>query len=48
MRFGYVAGSLALSPGAGAIRSGFAQLTADESATDLIARADGELLDRRQ
>jgi len=48
VRFGYVAGSLALSPGAGAIRTGFAQLTADESATDLIARADGELLDRRQ
>lgn len=46
-RLGDVAGSLAESPGAGAIRTGFAQLDGDESATELIARADNELLDRR-
>ena len=47
-RFTDIAALLAASPAdAGAIRTGFAQLTPDETAADLIARADGELLDQR-
>jgi len=46
-RLDQVAGALSASPGGGAIRVGFAQLAPDESATQLIARADSELLDRR-
>lgn len=47
-RFSEVDDALARSPDAGAIRVGFAQLTADEVATDLIARADKELLAQRK
>jgi diguanylate cyclase (GGDEF)-like protein len=46
-RFSDVAALLASSPDAGAIRTGFAQHTPDETASDLIARADNELLDQR-
>ena len=44
-RFKQVADALAAAPHAYAIRTGFAQLTAQESATELIARADSELID---
>jgi len=43
-RFGLVAGALAAAPGVGAIRTGLAQLTGPETATQLVARADAELL----
>lgn len=43
-RFGQVSETLAAAPGVGAIRTGLAQLTGSESATELIARADAELL----
>jgi diguanylate cyclase (GGDEF)-like protein len=43
-RFAQVADALAAGPGAGAIRTGLAQLTGPESATQLVARADAELL----
>lgn len=46
-RFSQVAGALAASPDAGAIRVGFAALTDEDRADELIARADSELLDRR-
>lgn len=46
-RFSQVAGALAASPDAGAIRTGFAAFTDDDRADELIARADSELLDRR-
>jgi len=47
-RFSQVAGALAASPDTGAIRTGFAELRSDDdSADELIARADGELLDNR-
>ena len=46
-RFSDIAALLAASPDAGAIRTGFAQLTPDETAADLIARADNDLLDQR-
>ena len=47
-RFSQVAGTLAASPDAGAIRTGFADLRSDDDGPDgLIARADGELLDSR-
>lgn len=44
-RFGVVATTLAADPQAGAIRSGIAQLAAHETAAELIARADRELID---
>ncbi len=44
-RFSQVAGALAASPDAGAMRTGFAQLLDDDAAGELIARADSELLD---
>jgi diguanylate cyclase (GGDEF)-like protein len=44
-RFDRVASALAASPVAAAIRTGFAELTPHESATELIARADSELID---
>jgi diguanylate cyclase (GGDEF)-like protein len=44
VRFGEVAAALAAAPHAGQIRTGFAQLTAGDTAAELIARADGELL----
>lgn len=43
-----VAGALAASPDAGAMRTGFAQLLDDDGAGELIARADSELLDGRR
>ena len=47
-RFGDVASALASAPVGGAMRTGFAELVAeDESADELIARADRELLDSR-
>jgi diguanylate cyclase (GGDEF)-like protein len=42
-RFSAIARSLAGAPVPAAIRCGFASLTGDESAANLIARADGEL-----
>jgi diguanylate cyclase (GGDEF)-like protein len=47
-RFSAIDKALAVASGPGAIRSGFAELRPDESAEDLIARADGELVDRRR
>jgi diguanylate cyclase (GGDEF)-like protein len=44
-RFEQVTGALAAAPQDDAIRTGFAQLAPDESATQLISRADSELLD---
>ncbi len=44
-RFAQVAADLAAAPGVGEIRTGFARLTDQESASELIARADGELID---
>jgi diguanylate cyclase (GGDEF)-like protein len=46
-RFGMVARALAASTGGGAIRTGLAELAAEESATDLVARADAEMLATR-
>jgi diguanylate cyclase (GGDEF)-like protein len=43
-RFDQVAGALAAGPGVGAVRTGIAQLADRESATELIARADAELI----
>ncbi len=47
-RLSQVAAALAASPEAGAIRTGFAELTAEGSAAEMIARADRELTDRRR
>jgi diguanylate cyclase (GGDEF)-like protein len=47
-RFSAIDEALAVASGPGAIRSGFAELRPDETAEDLIARADGELVDRRR
>jgi diguanylate cyclase (GGDEF)-like protein len=44
-RFGRVAAELAATPGGGAIRAGYAELTGHETATELVARADRELID---
>ena len=44
-RFDDIAVTLTASPEAGAIRSGLAQLAAHETVTELIARADSELID---
>lgn len=46
-RFSQVAAALAAAPGGGAISTGFAELGAEETAAELIARADGELLEAR-
>ena len=43
-RFGQVADALAAAPGVGAIRIGLAEFNAFETATQLVARADAELL----
>lgn len=43
-RFAQVADALAAGPGVGAIRTGLAELTGAETATELVARADAELL----
>ncbi len=47
-RFGDVAAALASSSQAGAIRTGFAELQRDDTVGELIARADGQLLDSRR
>jgi diguanylate cyclase (GGDEF)-like protein len=44
-RFREVAATLASAPDVGAIRTGFAQLAPGESVSELIARADRELID---
>jgi diguanylate cyclase (GGDEF)-like protein len=44
-RFSVIAGGLAASSEPGALRTGFAELTGDESATELITRADSQLID---
>jgi diguanylate cyclase (GGDEF)-like protein len=46
-RFSLVADALEASPDPGGIRSGVAELTDNESAAELIARADGELIAHR-
>lgn len=46
-RFSQVDAALAERSGPGAIRTGFAELKPDETATELIARADRQLLDGR-
>jgi len=46
-RFGAIAGALAATSEAGALRTGFAELTADETAAELIARADSQLIHSR-
>ncbi|MCA1677936.1 MAG: hypothetical protein LC777_02780 [Actinobacteria bacterium] len=43
-----IATALASAPGGAAIRTGFAQPTAGEDATELIARADSDLLAQRR
>lgn len=43
-RFSAIADALAAAPEAGQIRSGFAELAGDETTTQLIARADHELV----
>jgi diguanylate cyclase (GGDEF)-like protein len=47
-RFSAINEALADASGPGAIRSGLAELLPDETAEDLIARADGELVERRR
>ncbi|MCA1699107.1 MAG: GGDEF domain-containing protein [Actinobacteria bacterium] len=47
-RFRAIATTLASAPDAAAITTGFAQPTAGENATELIARADNDLLARRR
>ncbi|MEA2156446.1 MAG: hypothetical protein QOE11_2586 [Solirubrobacteraceae bacterium] len=46
-RFAHVAATLAMAADPGAIRTGFAQLRPEESSTELIARADSELVEGR-
>lgn len=46
-RFSQVAAALAGAPDGAAITAGFAELAPDETATQLIARADSELIDNR-
>jgi diguanylate cyclase (GGDEF)-like protein len=47
-RFTSLAVDLAAAPGPGAIRTGFAEFAPDQLATELIARADSELVDNRR
>lgn len=44
-RFSAISIALAATPEAGALRTGFAELTGNETATELIARADTQLID---
>jgi diguanylate cyclase (GGDEF)-like protein len=44
-RFSAIGSALAASSEAAALRTGFAELTDDETATELIARADSQLID---
>ncbi len=46
-RFEEIASALVASSEGAALRTGFAELTGDEGAAALIARADGRLLDSR-
>lgn len=46
-RFSAIASALASSTESGAIRTGFAQLAATETATELVKRADSELIGSR-
>ncbi len=46
--FSEVAGELAAAPHATAITTGFADLAPDDGTTELIARADGELIATRR
>ena len=46
-RFSAIASALAATREAGALRTGFAELTGGEAAKELIARADSELIDSR-
>jgi GGDEF domain-containing protein len=43
-RFSAIAAAHAAQPDPGSIRTGFAELTPDETATALIARADSQLI----
>jgi diguanylate cyclase (GGDEF)-like protein len=47
-RFSAIDSALAASNEPGAIRTGFAELMSDETTTELIARADSQLIDSRQ
>ena len=47
-RFSAIAGALVATSGGGAIRTGFAELSGGETATELLARADSQLLDARR
>ena len=47
-RFSAIASALAATSEAGALRTGFAELTGDETATELMARADSQLIDSRR
>jgi diguanylate cyclase (GGDEF)-like protein len=47
-RFSAIAGALATSSEAGALRTGFAELRPSDSATEIIARADAQLNDSRR
>lgn len=46
-RFAVIAGALTEAHPAAEVRTGFAELTVGEGATELIARADGEMIDGR-
>jgi diguanylate cyclase (GGDEF)-like protein len=46
-RFSAIATALATTSEAGALRTGFAELAGDETAAELIARADSQLIDSR-
>ena len=47
-RFGAIDGALAVASEASKLRTGFAELTGDETASPLIARADSQLVDSRR
>jgi diguanylate cyclase (GGDEF)-like protein len=47
-RFSAIAGALAASSEAGALRTGFAELTGDETAAELVTRADSQLIDSQR
>ena len=47
-RLSAIAATLSATRGGGALRTGFAELTGDETATELLARADSQLLDTRR
>ncbi len=47
-RFSAISSALEASSEAGALRTGFAELTGEETAAQLIARADNELVESRR